>query len=1026
MGGSGVAPGVILLVAGPGYGKTTWATSHLPDGAVVISAADADAAALARLAQDPPSAVVVEDLHDLHETARGDLLEALDALPDSTELVVTSRTPLGRTERGRLSRPARERGPDDLALTPAQVAALLAEEYDLADPHAPSVVHDLTAGWPVLVHLVADTLARDGGREGGPRGPGELQARLRGLCGPGSTVGDWLEHSVLTTLGDGEAALLADASCLELVTPELVEARRPTDGTPAAVDHLRSAARTGLIRPHPRWELLGSPAQRVVPLLAELLRADRHLDASFVVSCAGWFDGHGFPGAAVEALRAVGRRGEAESLLRRRGTELIGHGDGPVVCEVLDSTDPDGEARLLLAEAHRLAGRADLAHGLLRPLAERAGDRGWDVALACGLAAVHDMRCEYDEGLAVIDRAAPEELAVRPDQAVRWRALRATLLACVGRSEEAHETASQALVEAQRSGRPADLARAHQAVARVSTGHRKAVHVEAARGYARQAGDGTTLALLLLSHGYRLLADARYPEAADLGRTAVRTCELVRPVGALVVALHNLAEALCRTGEYAEARWHLRRAVEVGRALGGGRAASSLSGLGDLHRALGQREQGRRAYEEAIALARESGERQVLVPALAGLARLACDEAPEEATALAEEAVALAPRPLASAALVALTWARIAAGDPAAGDCATRAVEAAREDLALDLLAEALEAMALAQDEPAQARDALLEAHGIWSDAGAGPDQARVEVLLARVDGAGRDARDRGRLAAERLATWGVTRVAGSPAGQDPVAADVAIAVLGGFEVTVRHRRVAMQAWRSRQARTLVKLLAARRGRPTSRDALCELLWPDDDPARTPHRLSVLLATVRSVLDPDKTMPADHFVASDTRGVWLDLRRVSIDADEVITEAELGAGLVAAGHRGQAAEVLTRVDQRYRGDAFEDEPFEAWATDLREEARTAWVRSVRHLATLAGQDARHHDSAALLARLLRVDPYDERVHAALVRTLVRAGRHGEARRAFGAWVEAMREVDAPPPDPQALVPPPRRASRPVG
>ena len=35
----------------------------------------------------------------------------------------------------------------------------------------------------------------------------------------------------------------------------------------------------------------------------------------------------------------------------------------------------------------------------------------------------------------------------------------------------------------------------------------------------------------------------------------------------------------------------------------------------------------------------------------------------------------------------------------------------------------------------------------------------------------------------------------------------------------------------------------------------------------------------------------------------------------------------------------------------------------------------------------------------------------LVRTLARAGRHGEARRSFDRWVAAMRAIDAPVPDP---------------
>ena len=250
---------------------------------------------------------------------------------------------------------------------------------------------------------------------------------------------------------------------------------------------------------------------------------------------------------------------------------------------------------------------------------------------------------------------------------------------------------------------------------------------------------------------------------------------------------------------------------------------------------------------------------------------------------------------------------------------------------------------------------------------------------------------------------------------------DVQIRVLGGFEVTVGGRPVAMQTWKSRQARTLVKLLSARRGRPASRGLLCECLWPDDDPAKTSHRLSVLLATVRSVLDPGKLRPPDHYIASDNRGVWLDLRRVSVAAHELIGDADHAAELMARGREGEAAALMGAIDRRYRGDAFEDEPYEMWASDLRDEVRTAWLRSQRQLATIATRERRHSDTVAILSRLLRVDPYDEKVHHGLVRTLARSGRYGEARRAFDAWVAAMAAVDAPVPDPSVLAPRPALA-----
>jgi DNA-binding SARP family transcriptional activator len=251
----------------------------------------------------------------------------------------------------------------------------------------------------------------------------------------------------------------------------------------------------------------------------------------------------------------------------------------------------------------------------------------------------------------------------------------------------------------------------------------------------------------------------------------------------------------------------------------------------------------------------------------------------------------------------------------------------------------------------------------------------------------------------------------------------VTVEVLGGFTVTVDGVVVASTAWRSRQARTLVKLLAARRGRPVARSVVCRLLWPDDDGERTGHRLSVLLTTLRGVLDPAKECPADHYVASDAAGLWLDLRHVAVDADDVVADTSHAFALLGAGEVEVATEILADVDRRYRGDAFEDEPDEEWADALREEARSAWLRAVRRLLAVRRPDGRTADTHRLLVRLLAADPYDEQAHHALVTSLVRGGRHGEARRAFGRWSAAMRSIDAPQPDPSVLAPR-RTAGRP--
>ena len=72
------------------------------------------------------------------------------------------------------------------------------------------------------------------------------------------------------------------------------------------------------------------------------------------------------------------------------------------------------------------------------------------------------------------------------------------------------------------------------------------------------------------------------------------------------------------------------------------------------------------------------------------------------------------------------------------------------------------------------------------------------------------------------------------------------------------------------------------------------MLWPDE-PDRSARRLSVLLSTIRSVLDPDKAFPPDHYVGADHDTVWLVREHVEVDVELFLAEAAEGRRLLANG-----------------------------------------------------------------------------------------------------------------------------------
>jgi DNA-binding SARP family transcriptional activator len=226
--------------------------------------------------------------------------------------------------------------------------------------------------------------------------------------------------------------------------------------------------------------------------------------------------------------------------------------------------------------------------------------------------------------------------------------------------------------------------------------------------------------------------------------------------------------------------------------------------------------------------------------------------------------------------------------------------------------------------------------------------------------------------------------------------------------VRIGEQAVPSAQWQSRKARELLRMLVARRGRPVLRGELCELLWPDDDPARMSHRLSVLLSIVKGVLDPHRTLPSDHYVVADPASAALDITRLRIDVEEFLADVAHGRRLRDRGATAHAYQMLAAADTAYRADVFADEPYSDWSDALREEARAAHLSSLRMLAQVSRSQGDLSASVSYLLRMLTTDPYDEAGHRALVETLTAGGQHGEARRAYARYCEAMRAIGVRP------------------
>ncbi|MEO7196833.1 MAG: BTAD domain-containing putative transcriptional regulator [Pseudonocardiaceae bacterium] len=233
----------------------------------------------------------------------------------------------------------------------------------------------------------------------------------------------------------------------------------------------------------------------------------------------------------------------------------------------------------------------------------------------------------------------------------------------------------------------------------------------------------------------------------------------------------------------------------------------------------------------------------------------------------------------------------------------------------------------------------------------------------------------------------------------------VLIRTLGAFRVIRDGTPVSGTVWQSKKARDLLKILIARRA-ATTREQLVELLWPEVDPAKAGNRLSMLLQTVRNVLQRHAYVGP---LASDGSVVWLDRMQVRVDVEEFLTDAinalAAGRGDVAA---PDAAARLTAALAAYTGDFLEDDAHADWATSLAEEARAIHIALLRTLAARLQRTGDIDGAIQYLLRLLRQDPFDEQAHLDLVDMQLDVGHLSEARRQYDVYVQRMKEIEVHP------------------
>jgi DNA-binding SARP family transcriptional activator len=229
---------------------------------------------------------------------------------------------------------------------------------------------------------------------------------------------------------------------------------------------------------------------------------------------------------------------------------------------------------------------------------------------------------------------------------------------------------------------------------------------------------------------------------------------------------------------------------------------------------------------------------------------------------------------------------------------------------------------------------------------------------------------------------------AGPPPYHLPAMPIVEIQLLGRFSVAVDRVQISGDAWRSRRAADVVKLLALAPAHRMHRTEAMEALWPEGDPELSATNLRKALHFARLATGNEQSIVNE-------RGVLVLWPDASIETDVERFEAAARQALEG----GDKAASLAAADL-YGGDLLPDDRYESWSFEPRGRLHRRYLDILR--------------AGSLWDRLAEEDPTDEQAARELMRAHLDAGERREAIRRFERLREALRDHLGVGPDPATV------------
>ncbi len=236
--------------------------------------------------------------------------------------------------------------------------------------------------------------------------------------------------------------------------------------------------------------------------------------------------------------------------------------------------------------------------------------------------------------------------------------------------------------------------------------------------------------------------------------------------------------------------------------------------------------------------------------------------------------------------------------------------------------------------------------------------------------------------------------------------ADIAASALGPLEVRVAGRRV--PRWNSLKARAVFQYLLVHQDRPTRRDVLMALQWPDHSHNSARNNLNVALYSLRSTLDglgqdAQPVLYRDGCYILNPDMTWW------IDRNEFLSAVDDARQAQRADRPEQVISAYRKAIQLYRGPLFEDDGGGEWYLPEQRRLQDLYDQALEDIAKIHFELGELSEALAFGQLAITNDPCSEAIHRLLMRCYASQHQQQLVSRQYRVCVAALRdELGVPP------------------